>query len=172
MKQREGGHFVGLYTGLLFVAKLFSTTPSWSAAPNILICNNSGATEYRVSRAVRFWEALGHSFGEVYKATSENIHCASGEPPYATIMIDIPSQNFNFGSHLGTTKIWWTTTTGEIIKSKVEIKTGWENSERIIEHEIGHAIGYKDNSIIGHMMNSSWTRGGYNKKGLRRQESN
>ncbi len=161
---------MGLYTGLLLVAQLFSGTPHWTMAPNILICNNSGATEYRVNKAVRFWVALGHSFGEVYKAPRENIYCASGEPPFATIMIDIPSQDFNFGSHLGTTKMWWHTGTGEILKSKIEIKTGWEASERILEHEIGHALGFKDNSITGHMMNRAWTRGGYKKKGLQRTE--
>ena len=159
------------YVGLMLVAQIFSGTQYWAEAPNILICNNSGATEYRVNKAVSFWEALGYSFGTVTKALKGNMSCATGEPPYDTIMIDIPSQDFNFGTHLGTTKIWWNTTTGEIIKSKIEIKSGWELSERIIEHEIGHALGHKDNSITGHMMNGAWTKGGYNKKGLRRQES-
>ena len=161
---------MGLYTGFLLVAQLFNGTPSWTMVPNILICNSSRATEYRVEKATVFWKTLGHSFGEIYKAPRDNMHCVSGEPPFATIMIDIPSQDFNFGSHLGTTKMWWHTGTGEILKSKIEIKTGWESSERIIEHEIGHALGYKDNSITGHMMNRAWTKGGYKKKGLQRQQ--
>ena len=87
-------------------------------------------------------------------------------PSYNEILVDIPSQDFKFGDHLGTTRIWWKTETGEILKSKIEIVTGWENSERIIEHEIGHALGFKDNNIVGHLMNKVWTKGGYNRRGL------
>ena len=72
-------------------------------------------------------------------------------------------------THLGTTKTWWRTDTGEIFKAKIEIKVGWENRPRILEHELGHALGFKDNNSTGHMMNHAWDRGGYKKKGLQRQ---
>lgn len=157
---------MGIFTGFMLVAQLFTGIPSWKMAPDILICHNSGASEYRVRKAVKFWEPLGYSFGQIYKASKENMSCVTGIPPHATIMIDIPSQSFNFGKHLGTTKIWWRTETGEILKAKIEIKSGWELSERVIEHEIGHALGFKDNRITGHMMNGVWSKGGHRKKGL------
>ena len=36
-------------------------------------------------------------------------------------MIDIPSQNLIL-EHLGTTRTWWRTDTGEVFKAKIEIK--------------------------------------------------
>ena len=96
--------------------------------------------------------------------------CVTGTPPYGTIMIDIPSQSFQFGNHLGTTKTWWRTDTGEVFKAKIEIKVGWENKPRVLEHELGHALGFKDNSITGHMMNHTWNRGGYGKRKLERND--
>ena len=54
---------------------------------------------------------------------------------------------------------------------KIEIKIGWENKPRVLEHEIGHALGFKDNNTTGHIMNHAWNRGGYKKKGLQREEA-
>ena len=161
---------MGAYIGCMLVAQLFTGTPSWDTTPNILICHNSGVTAPRIERALGFWRALGHSFGDVTIALRHNMSCVTGEPPYGTIIIDIPSQDFKCSNHLGSTKTWWRNDTGEVFKAKIEIKTGWESTERILEHEIGHALGFSDNSITGHMMNGTWTMGGVRKKWLQRQE--
>ncbi len=141
----------------------------WHNRPNITICPSSRLSLYRLKRATAFWESLGYEFGVLQKVERNDYNCATGEPRYNEILIDIPGQDFQFGDHLGTTRTWWRTDTGEILKSKIEIVNGWENSERIIEHELGHALGFKDNNITGHMMNRSWTAGGYNKRDLNKQ---
>jgi len=142
----------------------------WTSPPNITICPSSNLSIYRLKKATQFWEALGHEFGSIRKVQKHDYNCATGIPSYNEILVDIPSQDFKFGDHLGTTRIWWLTDTGEILKSKIEIVTGWESSQRIIEHEIGHALGFKDNNITGHMMNRTWTKGGYNRRGLENNE--
>jgi len=142
----------------------------WRSPPDITICPSSKLSVYRLEKATRFWKTLGHKFGSITKAGQYNHNCATGIPSYNEILVDIPSQDFKFGDHLGTTRIWWRTETGEILKSKIEIVTGWENSERIIEHEIGHALGFKDNNTTGHLMNKAWIRGGYNRRGLENNE--
>jgi hypothetical protein len=91
-----------------------------------------------------------------------------GKPIVNQIMIDIPNQHFAFGKHIGTTKTWTLSKTGEIFKAKIEIVSGWGNSERVLEHEIGHALGWGDNSQTGHIMNGSWSLGGFNSQGLRK----
>ena len=162
------GYCVGM--ALLLVTNLFATKPTWEMKPDIIICSDSQVTNLRIDRATEFWKSLNHDFGNVTRMSRDYLPCVTGEPPYGTIMIDIPSQDLNFGSHLGTTKTWWRTDTGEVFKAKIEIKVGWENKPRVLEHEIGHALGYKDNNITGHLMNHAWNRGGYNKKGLRKNE--
>ena len=139
----------------------------WERPPDILICPESNIKTERVRKATRYWNNLGYSFGSVQTALPGNFRCASGDPYMNEIIIDIPSQNFSFGQHLGTTRTWWRTDTGQIIKAKIEIATGWENEERVIEHELGHAIGWKDNTLRGHIMNRSWSAGGLNSRGLR-----
>jgi len=160
------GYCIGM--AFLLVTNLFATKPTWDMKPDIIVCSDSRVTNLRIDRATDFWETLNHDFGTVTRVTRDYMPCVTGEPPYGTIMIDIPSQNFNFGTHLGTTKTWWRTDTGEILKAKIEIKIGWENKPRVLEHELGHALGFKDNNTTGHIMNHAWDRGGYNKKDLQR----
>ena len=89
--------------------------------PDIIVCSDSRVSNLRIDRATEFWKALNHDFGTVTRVSRDNMACVTGEPDYGTIMIDIPSQNFDFSSHLGTTKTWWRTDTGEIFKAKIEI---------------------------------------------------
>ena len=45
--------------------------------------------------------------------------------------------------------------------------SNWANAQRILEHELGHALGWQDWNQIGHIMHSNWSQGGYNTKGLK-----
>jgi len=139
----------------------------WEQPPDILICSSSNIKTDRVRKATRYWSNLGYSFGIVQRASPSNFRCVNGDPLTNQIIVDIPSQQFSFGEHLGTTRTWWRTDTGQIIKAKIEILGGWENTERILEHELGHAIGWKDNTITGHIMNRSWSHGGMSSRGMR-----
>ncbi len=163
------GYCVGV--ALLLVTNIFATKPTWQIKPDIVVCSDSRVSNLRIDKATEFWKALNHNFGTVTRVSRDNMACVTGEPDYGTIMIDIPSQNFDFSSHLGTTKTWWRTDTGEIFKAKIEIKIGWENKPRVLEHELGHALGFKDNNTTGHLMNHEWARGGYKKKGLQREQA-
>ena len=162
------GFCVGI--ALLVVTNLFATKPTWQMKPDILVCSDSQVTNIRIDKATEFWEDLNHDFGTVTRASRDNMACVTGIPPFGTIMVDIPSQSFNFGSHLGTTKTWWKKHSGEVFKAKIEIKVGWENKPRVLEHELGHALGFKDNNITGHMMNHAWNRGGHGKANLQKNE--
>jgi len=163
------GYCVGV--ALLLATNIFATKPTWQIKPDIVVCSDSRVSNLRIDKATEFWKALNHDFGTVTRVSRDNMACVTGEPDYGTIMIDIPSQNFDFSSHLGTTKTWWRTDTGEIFKAKIEIKIGWENKPRVLEHELGHALGFKDNNTTGHLMNHEWARGGYKKKGLQREQA-
>ena len=38
--------------------------------------------------------------------------------------------------------------------------------DTVLEHEIGHALGYLHYNKINHLMNSKWTQGGWDTVGL------
>tara|TARA_R110002020_G_scaffold44161_5_gene127583 strand:+ start:1750 stop:2289 length:540 start_codon:yes stop_codon:yes gene_type:complete len=141
----------------------------WITTPDIIICDSGTVSVGRALKALEYWKKLGYNFGTVRKAPRHDYNCAKGVPAPHQIMIDIPSQHFAFGKHIGTTKTWTLSKTGEIFKAKIEIVSGWGNSERVLEHEMGHALGWGDNSQTGHIMNGSWSLGGLNSRGLKRR---
>lgn len=151
----------------------------WIQEPEILVCDGSPVTRQRLESAMNYWERLGYSFGAVNEARRDNYACATGNVPFGTIMIDIPSQSFQFGVHIGSTRTWrdnqpipsgvipHCTGVPTIFKSKIEIVPSWGRSARILEHELGHALGWNDINEVGHMMNGAWSSGGYSSRGLR-----
>ncbi len=161
---------MGLCVGVALAFQVaFNPTMHWVTKPEVVICHSSGVTATRASRAVRYWTQRGYTFGEIREATRDYMPCVTGQPNYGQIILDIPSAGFQYGQQLGSTSTWWKTDTGEILKAKIEIATGWESTERILEHEIGHALGRKDNNQTGHSMNKSWASGGTNSRGTEKR---
>jgi hypothetical protein len=142
----------------------------WMRAPDILICHRGPVTITRVDRALRYWSRLGYTFGTVSEALPDNKKCLENGAGYGTITIDIPSQGFRFGTHLGSTKAWRYTASDEIFKARVEIIPAWGKSERILEHEIGHALGWRDVNSIGHIMHQAWSSGGFDSTGVKNEQ--
>lgn len=140
---------------------------TWRFAPEVLLCAGGPVTFTRTTRAIEYWEKLGYAFRGPVKAPQDSFACATGNVPYNTIMIDIPSQTFKMGKHIGSTRTWRSEGT-QIFKAKIEIIPAWGDSERILEHEIGHALGWNDVSRTGHMMNGIWSLGGYSSIGLKK----
>tara|TARA_R100000008_G_scaffold82350_1_gene66555 strand:- start:1447 stop:2007 length:561 start_codon:yes stop_codon:yes gene_type:complete len=138
----------------------------WTSEPIVIVCDTIDIRQDRLKSALKFWEKLGYTFDSVYYAAKDDFTCARGEPMVGQIMIDIPSNGFPFGKHVGNTKTWHRTKDGEIVKVKIEIAHGWANSSRILEHEIGHALGWNDFPQTGHIMNGIWSRSGLGSKGL------
>ena len=141
----------------------------WVIPPMIVVCNSINIKPDRLNSALKLWESIGYTFDGVYFAPREDYVCARGEPLRNQIMIDIPSSGFPFGKHIGNTKTWHKKESGEIIKVKIEIAHGWANSARVLEHELGHALGWNDFSQTGHVMNGVWGFSGYKTKGLEKK---
>ena len=145
-------------------AELVKTrTHEWQMAPGITVCNNSGVHSYRVSQSVKYWERLGYKFD--YIRYDDSISC--GEPRYGEIIITLPNQEFDFGNHLASTRITISNKTKEIVKAKIFVFPKTANKERVIEHELGHALGWSHINQPFHIMNSNWHTGGHNSSGLK-----
>ena len=139
----------------------------WIVKPDIIICPNAPVRPDRVKQAVDFWKKLGYTFNEITVAEPNDFSCAREIILIGEIIIDLAGQDFLMSEHLAVTKTWIRKDTNEILKARIEIMSGWGNSERIMEHELGHALGWRDYNRIGHLMNSNWPMGGHDIKGLK-----
>tara|TARA_R100000234_G_scaffold92326_1_gene60531 strand:+ start:7471 stop:8085 length:615 start_codon:yes stop_codon:yes gene_type:complete len=137
----------------------------WTVAPNIYVCVHAPVSQHRLERALDFWKKLGYSFGDVYY-NDESFGCVNERLGYGGITIDLIGQKFK-EPNIGMTWNWKDNKTNEIVKSRIEMKNSWGRSPRVLEHEIGHALGWLDFKKRNHIMNHSWIDGGIDTHGLR-----
>jgi len=140
----------------------------WLMTPEIIICPHAPVSKERVEKAVAFWKDLGYTIGNVVEAPDNDYACARNIVLHGDILINLPGQGFRMEKHLATTQTWFNSETGEIYKARIEAMKGWGEAERLMEHELGHAFGWRDYNQTGHLMNSNWSSGGYNIKGLKK----
>ena len=140
----------------------------WTYEPTVRLCLESGVTEARLRRAIRYWNRLGYEFGPVL-VDRESLSCAaggrSGEITILLITSDIP-----MGDNLALTRTYFLTATREIVRSQVFINRYAAQKERVLEHEIGHALGWSHYNRRNHMMNRDHSSGGHDSTGLNQRE--
>lgn len=145
-----------------------SRTPNkngyWASPPQIYVCKNAPVNPQRLSRALKFWNKLGYKFGVVLY-DDETYGCIRENLAYGAITIDLVGQKFK-EPNIGMTWNWRHTKTNEIVRSRIELKNEWGNSARVLEHEIGHSLGWLDYKKYGHLMNHDWSAGGMDTQGL------
>jgi hypothetical protein len=135
----------------------------WKMLPLVKICTETGIPVSRVKKAVYYWEKLGYKFDGIYES---HLPLCS-EPKYGEIVITIPESGFS-DEHMAATRLYTSKRTQEIIKAKIFILPKNAKKERVIEHEIGHALGWGHHSQQYHIMHRLWRNGGYDSYGLRK----
>ena len=56
------------------------------------------------------------------------------------------------------------------MKSKIFIRQKDVNRHRVLEHELGHALGWKHYPQSMHIMHPEWEKGGYYNNGMRKKD--
>jgi hypothetical protein len=136
----------------------------WMTVPKIRLCQNTEVSLSRVQRAVNYWERLGYEFGDIYlDRLSYCMHPKDNE-----IAIVLPSQGIIDGK-MAATRVYTSKFTGEILKARIYVlpKTGMR--ERVLEHEIGHALGWQHYNYRNHIMHPNWWQGGHSSYGLNKR---
>ncbi len=141
----------------------------WKVEPTIIICASAPVKLSRIEEAAKFWRDLGYNIGETVTAPPDDFSCIRDIVLSGEILINLAGQDFLMSEHLAVTRTWVHTDSNQILKAKIEIMSGWGDSERIVEHELGHALGWRDYNQTGHIMHSEWSMGGHRTKGLEKK---
>jgi len=137
---------------------------TWHRTPTVVVCMYAPVERDQADKAVKFWSRLGHHFFQTqYKYDPLN-KCLSKEPVgYITVHLVHQDLNLNADS-LAETHFFVNDETRHIEWAIIYMRS--EIKETVLEHEIGHALGYLHYNKINHLMNSKWTQGGWDKNGL------
>ena len=136
---------------------------TWKESPSVRVCAETAIPAYKLTKALSYWKALGYDFGPV--RIDHSIVC---DPPRrGEIVFALPDGDFDH-SRIASTKLYTHIETNDIVMAKIQVMPRSHKKERVLEHEIGHALGWRHYNQKFHMMNSNWFFGGYDSKGLRK----
>ena len=138
----------------------------WTIPPDIVICDRV-ASEFRVRQAIRFWQRLGYSFGDV-SSSNDPLDCRKEE--IGKIKIMLPDSNTRMANNLAITNTERLVATGENIRATIVIHSFAVTKPLVLEHEIGHALGWQHSTRYGHLMNPEVERLGHDTSGIRNSD--
>ena len=136
---------------------------SWAVDPTIKVCADTKVPLFRIQQAVHYWEDLGYDFDGIYIDHQPN--CMN--PKFGEIIITLPEPGFS-PDHIAATRVYTLKKTNEIIKTKIFILPKHARKSRVLEHEIGHALGWKHYPQRYHIMHPKWELSGHNSSGLKK----
>jgi len=150
-------------TNVSFFNRTIEKKANWKEPPNIIICDGTKISKTRIKNAIAFWERLGYSFGEIFEFS-----CPYDTQYHGAIYIMEPSSGFNFTllANTHTAYAEFPDKRKEIIGSWIEIPNNNITRPRILEHEIGHALGFQHTIERYHIMNKEFAKGGTRTAGL------
>jgi hypothetical protein len=138
---------------------------SWQSVPSVRVCAASEVPLYRVVQVLRYWGDLGYSFGE----TTKDPLSTCMNPRDGEIIITLPEPGFS-DKHLASTRIYTDKHSGYIVRAKIHVLPKSAKKERVLEHEMGHALGWYHYPQKFHIMHPHWRLGGYERHGLKKQD--
>lgn len=153
---------------ILLVANLVPKREGyWSEPPDVIVCRDAPYTLSRVERSVRFWKNLNYKFGSVTKVDNFDV-CIDPNRKFARnkIVIKLRGQKFD-ESKYAVTSTYKIVNSEEIVGAVIQLQEYSTEIEWVLEHEIGHALGWRHHNVSGHLMNEKAQLGGWGVKGIR-----
>jgi hypothetical protein len=134
---------------------------AWENDPVVIICPDSHITSYRVALAMEWWGIRGHEFA-YYHFDEDNKICSKGL--FITGVVFIRGEGELLpDTYAVTTRL---AIAGKMKAASITLPNENKFMPRLLEHELGHALGFLHYNMINHLMNQKWTMGGWDKNGL------
>jgi hypothetical protein len=132
----------------------------WVEPPLIVNCSNSPYSEAQVQSALVFWEDIGYEFSVIF----DDFDCRGSTIP-GSITIDVADQGIPENA-LGQTKVHYGKESKEIWEAEIGILV---KRDLVLEHEIGHALGWKHFPREGHIMHPNINQSGRDTDGMEKK---
>ena len=136
----------------------------WRKPPAVIICELAPIQRYQIGSALQFWEQLGYSFGPLrYK--QDPLDKCKDPTPDGHIIIHLISRDTKIdATSLAQTHFYVNNSTSEIEWAIIYFRS--DVRAQVLEHELGHALGFLHYNKLDHLMHSKWPLGGWKTTGL------
>lgn len=136
-------------------------SPGWDLPPTVVECSGSDFPSDEVRAAVQWWSDRGYRFLGLRQAP------CFGPPPRGELWIDRMSSDAPCLSVDDPVAC----TTDVLDSTDRTIRSAWVrvlvDGPRVLVHELGHALGWADFNVAGHVMDHDVEAGGWGDAGLR-----
>jgi len=128
---------------------------AWEKDPVLIICPDSHVTSYRVALAIEWWGIRGHEFA-YYHFDEDNKICSKGL--FITGVVFIRGEGELLpDTYAVTTRL---AVAGKMKAASITLPNENKFMPRLLEHELGHALGFTHIEKPGHMMHPIHEFGG------------
>jgi len=143
-----------------FVPK-FEQLAEWKAPPTVRVCNDAPVSKSEVEHALEFWRSLGYEFGTVI--WDDKTGWCRGSTYFGSITI-MANKQFLGEEILALTRR--RTYNLIITGARIEISDKGIGKPLLLEHELGHALGWPHYKVEGHIMHPILQKSGIDTFGL------
>jgi len=168
----QAADYVGNFEKIPAVQDRPPQVGTWRLTPTVVVCELAPISETQIKSAVQFWKRLGYNFYRTQYKVSDVIPpgtvCRDKTPTgYIVIHLVTPGGKME-SKALAQTHFYVNNDTNEIEWAIIYMRT--EIRAQVLEHEIGHALGFLHYNHISHLMHEKWTLGGWGKEGLENKQ--
>ena len=158
--------FISNFEKVPAMAKSPLKVGTWGLTPTIIVCEYAPISQTQVNSAVMFWKGLGHKFYSTqYKHDPLN-KCMNPQP-VGYIVIHLVTMGVPMEQNaLAQTHFFVENHSNEIKWAIIYMRS--DVKKTVLEHEIGHALGYLHYNKIGHLMHAKHIQGGWDSEGLKK----
>ena len=164
----EASNFYGNYERIPLIDNRPPQVAQWERTPTIIVCEHAPITQRQIISAVNFWKKLGYRFYSTqYKHDPMN-KCLMNEPMGYIVVHMVTAEIRLDESSLAQTRFYVDNMTNKILYAKIYMRS--DVRETVLEHELGHALGFLHFNKINHLMNKKWAQGGWDTEGLENRQ--
>lgn len=164
----EASNYVSNFKKIPAVENTPPQVAVWKRTPTVIVCEHAPVSKSQATAAVKFWENLGYKFFST-QYNYDPLNKCNNTTPVGYIIIHLVIQKLKLEEDdLAQTHFFVNNDNNEIEWAVIYMKSTSGIKETVLEHEIGHALGYLHFNKINHLMNSKWIQGGWDTEGLQK----